>query len=168
MGRLPLDHVHLCKALFRHPLLCPGDHHLDVVLCKLPVPVKVVVCQAEQFVHFFLRTVPILPAETVDGQDRNTQVHTPVHHVLHLVQALFVPLAAFQTPPLSPAPVAVCNYGHMSKPVHEDAPVAGKPAVTTPLLALLLTLVAPSTVKKLAATPSSLYPAFGVRVMVAV
>ena len=48
------------------------------------------------------------------------------------------------------------------------AAVAGKTAVTTPLFAGLLTEEAPDTVKKLAATPVSVKPDLGVRVMVAV
>ncbi len=47
-------------------------------------------------------------------------------------------------------------------------PVSGNTAVTTPEFAGLVSLVEPATVKKSAATPLSLYPAFAVRVMVAV
>ena len=46
--------------------------------------------------------------------------------------------------------------------------VAGNTAVITPLFSALLTLVALATIKKLAATPVSVKPAFGVNVMVAV
>ena len=45
--------------------------------------------------------------------------------------------------------------------------VAGNFAVTTSELALLLTVAAPDTVKKLAATPWNVYPVFAVSVMVA-
>ncbi len=48
------------------------------------------------------------------------------------------------------------------------AAVVGKLAVTTPELALLVTLFAPATVKKFAVTPVSVYPALAVSVMVAV
>jgi hypothetical protein len=48
------------------------------------------------------------------------------------------------------------------------AEVAGNTAVTTPELALWLTLVAPATVKLLAATPVRVQPALGVRLIVAV
>ena len=48
------------------------------------------------------------------------------------------------------------------------APVEGNRAVTTPLLAGLVADVAPATVKKFCATPVSVKPVLGVRVMVAV
>ena len=48
------------------------------------------------------------------------------------------------------------------------AAVDGNTAVTTPLLAVLLTLVAPATVKKFAVTPVRVKPVFGVNVIVAV
>ena len=47
-------------------------------------------------------------------------------------------------------------------------PVAGNTAIIMPLSAAWVTLVAPATVKELAATPVNVYPANGVRVMVAV
>jgi hypothetical protein len=46
--------------------------------------------------------------------------------------------------------------------------VTGNAAVTTPEFAEFVTLVAPVSVKKLADTPVSVYPVFGVIVIVAV
>ena len=72
-------------------------------------------------------------------------------------RALLVPGGALQTPPLCPASVSVCNHRNVVQLVHAAASlVAGNTAVTTPLFASLLTLAAPATVKKFAATPSSL------------
>ena len=82
-----------------------------------------------------------------------------------------VPLVKLPEPdddPLGAAPATGSTTPVMAALVMGVLPVGGNTAVITPELAGLVTVVAPATVKELAATPCTVKPVLGVKVIVAV
>jgi hypothetical protein len=94
-----------------------------------------------------------------------TAAKVPVTSGLQLIDPLYWVASRLIT---GVAPTVGAVTPGIAKSVIVAAEVEGKTAVTTPELALWVTLIEPSTVKLSAVTPLRVHPDFGVRVMVAV